>query len=149
MEKRLYDTFKEKFIQIAAISIISLILVSIICIYCLVDFFNGLERAHTMLFMLIIEVFVIVLCIKQLFPFFLDCKLVRKNQFQILDGVVVDFIFSQDATENPTTYTYPIIEDNKTGFKVRLNLDKNVKYEGHYLIYYLPKTKIGIVIKEL
>ena len=148
MEKRLYDIFKEKFIQTAAISIMIFVIVSILCIYSLFNFFNGLERMYTILFMLIIEAFVIAFCIGQLFPFFFDYKLVRKNKFQILDGIVVDFIFSQDATENPTTYTYPIIEDNKTGFKVRLNLDKNVKYEGHYLIYYLPKTKIGIVIKE-
>ena len=149
MEKQLYDIFKEKFIQTAGISIIILVIVSIFCIHCLVDFFNGLEDTYIMIFMLIIEAFVIIFCIEQLFPFFLDYKLVRKNKFQILDGTVVDFIFSQDATENPTTYTYPIIEDNKTGLKVRLNLDKNVEHESHYLIYYLPKTRIGIVVRKL
>ena len=58
--------------------------------------------------------------------------------------VVITFFDEDDGAEPPTTHRTPIVKDLQTDELIRIDTDQDIENEGHYLIYYLPKTKISV-----
>ena len=80
--------------------------------------------------------------------FYMDYRLIRTEGFRVIDGVVLRFEFGQEGTEPPISYRVPIVRDLRTGESLALTLDREVNPGERYLIYYLTRTKIAVVLKS-
>ena len=76
-----------------------------------------------------------------LLPYIRDFRSLKEKKYSVIDGVVVTFY---DGAEPPTTHRTPIVKDLKTDELIRIETDQDVENEGHYLIYYLPRTKVSV-----
>ena len=149
MEKQLYDNFKEKFISTLGFMSLAVVSISIIWVSTIFSFIENEIDSVVFLFSSILEFFIIAFTVGLLWPYYLDYRLIRRKKFRIIEGIVVDFHFFEDGTEVPTTYSYPIIQDEKNDQKIMLELNQEVIYEERYQIFYLPNTQIGVVAKKL
>ena len=157
METQLYSKFKDYFISNLvwvgiAVFVSSLIFVAVISDYffeyTIIDIL-GAKNLVVVIISAVIELIVIIVAIVSLYPYFLDYKLIKKKKCSVIEGVIVDVSFVNDGTETPSTYQFPIVKDDKTGMKITLNLINEFEYQGRYRIYYLPNTKIGMIVRRL
>lgn len=146
MKEKLFAKFKKDFITTAVLSFIGVFAITAIWIKAIINYTN-----YDLFFVLMfsfLEISMFIFSCFVMFPFLYDYKLVKRNQMLIVKGCVCDFSIEQDCTESPSTYYHPIIKDDLSGNKILLKLDELVSLGEHCLIYYLPKTKIAVLVTK-
>ena len=83
-----------------------------------------------------------------LLPYIRDFRSLKEKKYSVIDGVVITFFDEDDGAEPPTTHRTPIIKNLQTDELIRIETDQDVENERHYLIYYLPGTKISVAEKK-
>lgn len=157
METKLYQKFKDQFRSMLSIMITLVLIVSAIWVTSLLCYLDKITIPiisinvdfPTLFFVSILEVAILVVPPILLSPFLHDYQLIKKQTYKSTEIAVIYFNYVESGTEPSTTYCYPIYKDLQTGNEIKVDLDRDVEYEGKYLIYYLPKTKIGVIAKKL
>lgn len=157
MESKLYNEFKESFISKLAWIGVAILIVNVLFASVIAEYFwdvTIIAMADTINLMIvffsaIIEFITVAISAICLYPYFLDYKMVKKKQFNVIEGIIVDVKFVTDGTETPSTDEFPVVQDDKTDIKITLKLKNEFEYGEHYRIYYLPNTKLGIIVEKL
>ena len=79
-------------------------------------------------------------------PDALDLISARKDRFIITKVIVVGFKYSKDEDD---VYIEPVVLDEKSNKKITLDSKDNYSANARYVICYLPKTKVGTIVRRI
>ena len=112
------------------------------------DFVELNEDNKTMILVLasILEAGTLLGILIAMIPYSTDYRSVKQNKVRLIDGIVNRLELCTTGTEPPETGWIPVIEDTQTGEILKTELDRDVEEGDRCLIYYLPKTKIVVLV---
>lgn len=156
MEEKLYKRWKESFVTTLGAMTVLILIATFLLVASLLTYYEIVTivdmKENTKLLSLcvcgIFEAGVLLGTFIALLPYIRDYRLLKEKKYTVIDGVVVTFHDEDDGAEPPTTHRTPIIKNLQTDELIRIETDQDVENEGHYLIYYLPRTKISVAEKK-
>ena len=84
-----------------------------------------------------------------LLPYARDHRLLKKQEYRVIEGVVLRYDFRDDGGNPPKKVEVPIIQDRVTGEIMELDLGSHLIRNACYLIGYLPNTGIAVIDKRI
>ena len=84
-----------------------------------------------------------------LLPYARDHRLLKKQEYRVIEGVVLRYDFRDNGGDPPTKVEIPIIRDRVTGEIMELDLGSHLIQNECYLIGYLPNTGIAVIDKRI
>ena len=84
-----------------------------------------------------------------LLPYMRDHRLLKNQEYRVIEGVVLRYDFRDGGGDPPTTVEIPIIQDRVTGGIMELDLGGHLIQNACYLIGYLPNTGIAVVDRRI
>ncbi len=152
MEEKLYKRWKEGFSTTLGAMILLILIATFLLAASLLTYYEVVRivdmKENTKWLCLcacgIFEVGALLGAFLALIPYICDYRSLKEKKYTVIDGVVITFYDEDDGAEPPTTHRTPIVKDLQTDELIRIDTDQDVESEGHYLIFYLPRTKVSV-----
>ena len=148
--ENLQNTCIELMILFSSLSIIP---IGIIIYLCMKLFANKLflpETKHEfriMIGFICIMLCVFAFCLVGFFSAWEDYRMVKRGEYMIITGTVVDYKKSVQDNSGKSVYSWPVFADEETGRKVVINVAQT-ELQRTYTVYYLKNCRFGVIAEE-
>lgn len=152
MNEQLYNKLKQSAISAVRWGLLVILIATFFLVLSLLTHFNVIsifqnKDISQLLFSLILEFITIIATLVVLIPYYLDYKLIKNDTYIRINAVVSRFDFYWSGCEPAEQIWFPVFEDMNTGKTLKMEVDEKVEVGDHYLIAFLPRTKIYVLKK--
>ena len=156
MEQELYSKFRKRAIRSLRWVLSGVILATLFLtfsIFAYFDVIHVLEQGRInvslqMVFALILELAAITAFLIVLIPYALDYRLIQNGTYVTVNAIVARFDFYWSGYEPTELLSAPVLEDEDSGERLKIEVDEKVEVGERYSVAYLPRTKISVLKKQ-